>query len=187
MSEAVVAERYAQALFELAEVEGNVSLLADKLEAFANTYAEHPELRAALENPVLDAARREAVLTEVARAVGVPPLGVRGLGVIARRRRLAIVPALASQLRKLSDRKTGVLRAQVTTAQKMPESYYQALITQLSTATAKKVVLTRAEDPSLIAGAITQIGDSIIDGSLRGRLEEAENQIVRALSAGTAS
>ena len=186
MSEAVVAERYAQALFELAEAEGNVALLAEKLQAFADTYSSHPELRAALENPVLDAARREAVLAEVARAVGVPPLGIRGLGVIARRRRLAIVPALASQLRVLSDRKAGVVRAQVTTAQKMPESYYQDLMKQLSAATSRKVVLTRSEDPSLIAGAITQIGDSIIDGSLRGRLDVAEAQLVRALSSGSA-
>mgnify|MGYP001598471895 CR=1 FL=1 len=187
MSEGTVAERYAQALFELGSSSGQLAALADKIRDFAEVYAADKNLLTALENPVLSEKQREGVLSEVARRVGVPDVGVKGLVIMARRRRLATIPALARRLVELADEKGGVLRAHVTTAQKMPESYYQALSAQLAGSTQKKVVLERAEDPSLIGGAITRVGDAIVDGSLRGRLQEAERRLARALSVASAS
>ncbi len=182
MSEGVVAERYAQALFELGAESGQLVVLAEKIQAFASVYAESRQLRQTLENPVTGREQREAILAEVARRLGVPEVGVRGLLILARRRRLPVVPALARRLGELSDAKNGVVRAQVTTAQKMPEAYYEALERQLGASTSRKIVLSRLEDPSLIGGAVTRIGDSVIDSSLRGRLEQAEQKLMRALS-----
>ncbi len=60
----------------------------------------------------------------------------------------------------------------------MPDSFYQKLTAELEAATARKIVLERREDPSLIAGFVTRIGDNTIDGSVRGRLNEIERQLV---------
>ena len=60
----------------------------------------------------------------------------------------------------------------------MPDSFYQKLVAELEAATARKIVLERREDPTLIAGFVTRIGDNAIDGSVRGRLTEIERQLV---------
>ena len=66
----------------------------------------------------------------------------------------------------------------MTSAEPLPESFYQRLGEQLTTLVGKKVVLDRREDPTLIAGVVTRIGDNTIDGSIRGRLEELERQLL---------
>lgn len=182
MSQGVVAERYARALFELGSESGQLGDLAQKLSAFADVVAGSRDLQRVLGNPSTSKEQREALLSDLAKRLGVSDLGIKGLLLLGRRRRLAALPAIARRLVELSDQKQGIVRASVTTAQKMPESYYQALEKQLSLATSKKVMLSRREDASLLGGAITQLGDSIVDTSLEGRLEQAEQQLLRALS-----
>ncbi len=183
MSEGMVAERYAQALFEIGSESGQLPLLADKMIAFADLYASSRELKKTLENPILDPKARDGILGEVSKRLGLPDIAVKSLMLMGRRGRLSIVVAVASRLRQLSDEKAGVLRAQVTTAQKMPESYYSGITDRLAQITKKKIVLERAEEPSLLGGAIARVGDLVIDGSVRGRLEETERGLVAALSA----
>ena len=73
-----------------------------------------------------------------------------------------------------------MLRATVTTAKKMSSSFYTKLSAELEKSTSRKIILEKKEDSSLIAGAITRIGDHIIDGSLKGRLQELERQLLSA-------
>lgn len=183
MSEGMVAERYAQALFEIGSESGQLALVADKLVAFAELYASSRELRKVLENPILDPQAQRGVIEEVCRRLGVPDLATKGLLLMGRRRRLSVIGAVAARLRQLSDERAGVLRAHVTTAQKMPENYYSGITERLAQITKKKVVLERSEEPSLLGGAVARVGDVVIDGSLRGRLEETERTLVAALSA----
>jgi F-type H+-transporting ATPase subunit delta len=94
------------------------------------------------------------------------------------RRRLHALPAIAQLLKEMGDLKEGVLRAEVTTAARLPEDYYAKLQKQLEKMTGKRVVIDRREDPSLIAGVVTRIGDMVIDGSLRTRLSEMMNALL---------
>ena len=63
------------------------------------------------------------------------------------------------------------MRAEVTTAAPLGEAYYLRLQTKLEKMTGKRVVIDRRVDASLIAGVVTRIGDRVIDGSLRTRLQ----------------
>jgi F-type H+-transporting ATPase subunit delta len=182
VSAGLVAERYALALYELGTESGQLSALSDKLVAFGETYASSRELQKALSNPTVETAKRETIVTEIARKIGVPELGIKGLVILVRRRRIGAVVAIAARLRSLSDEKAGVIRAEVTTAQKMPEGYYSALASKLAEVTKKKIVLERFEDSSLLGGAVARLGDTVIDGSLSGRLDQAERTILSALS-----
>jgi F-type H+-transporting ATPase subunit delta len=77
-------------------------------------------------------------------------------------------------LATLADEKAGVVRATVTSAGPLPDSFYERLTKELETATQRKVAIDRQEDPTLIAGVVTRIGDNTIDGSVKGRLAEIE-------------
>lgn len=184
MSVGAVAERYAQALFELGEESGQLSSVADKIRSFAETYETSRELRAALQNPVLTKEERRALLSAVARKLSVPDVAEKCLQLMADRRRLAALSVMAQRLTEMVDLKEGVLRASVTTATTMSESYYQSLTSKLAAATNKKVVLTREVDEDLVGGAIARIGDALIDGSIRGKLRKMERQLLSAVTAG---
>ena len=176
-ADSAVAERYARALFELAVESGNATDLVSKVESFAKVYGDSPELRVAFENPRVQAAERDAILRRVAERLGFGPLGLNAVRYIARRRRLRALPEIANRLRHLIDAKAGIVRATVTAASPLPESFYDRLTKELETLTGQRVSLERREDPSLIAGVVTRIGDKTIDGSLRGRLEQLGRQL----------
>jgi F-type H+-transporting ATPase subunit delta len=97
---------------------------------------------------------------------------------LASRKKLRVVSEIARRLDRFTDEQAGVVRATVTSAGPMPDSFYQKLVLELEAATARKIVLERREDPTLIAGFVTRIGDNTIDGSVRGRLTEIERQLV---------
>jgi F-type H+-transporting ATPase subunit delta len=176
MSDAV-AERYARAILELGVEAGQLELLTAQFRSFADTYASSRELRGVLSNPLIELAKREAILLETAARVGLSGVGLNALRFIAKRNRLSALPDIARRLASLADEQAGVVRATVTSAGPLPESFYERLVGELEGATLRKVALDRKLDPSLIAGVVTRIGDNIIDGSVKGRLAEIERQL----------
>jgi F-type H+-transporting ATPase subunit delta len=177
-SQTTVAERYARAIFALGVETGTLAALADQVRRFAATYQSSLDLRSVLDNPLVPAEKRQAVLAEVASRLGFGPFALNTVRYLAARRRLGALPDIAKRLDSLSDEQQGVIRASVTSAAALPESFYQRLGEQLTTLVGKKVVLDRREDPTLLAGVVTRIGDNTIDGSIRGRLEELERQLL---------
>jgi len=175
---ATIAERYARAIFELGVEGGNLTALAADLRNFADAFVVSLDLRSVLENPLVLPEQRDKVLRQVAERLGLGPLALASVRYLAARRRLIALPDIARRLGTLSDEKEGVVRASVTSATPLPEAFYLKLAAELTHRVGKKVVLDRHEDPALIAGVLTRIGDNTIDGSLRGRLEYIE----RALS-----
>ncbi len=177
MSRAVVATRYARAIFDLGVETNTLPELCEKVGRFARLYAENDELKSVLDNPMVDPEKREVILRDVAERVGLSGTALNTVRLLASRHKLAALPEIARQLGSLSDQKAGLVRATVTTAVRMPESFYERLRGELEAATARRIVIERREDPSLIGGVVTRIGDNTIDGSVRGQLAEIERSI----------
>jgi F-type H+-transporting ATPase subunit delta len=72
-----------------------------------------------------------------------------------------------------------MVRAVVTSASALPESYLAKLQAEIEKATGKKVAIVHQQDPTLIAGVITRIGDLVIDGSVRSRLSSFRDSLLR--------
>ncbi|HEU5074846.1 MAG TPA: ATP synthase F1 subunit delta, partial [Polyangiaceae bacterium] len=149
MTEAAVAQRYARAIFELGIEEHQLEALTKQVTAFANTYAANAELGTLLENPSVSGEQREAVLREVADRLGVHGLALNAIRLLARRRRLLVLPAIARQLVRLADEQTGVVRATVTSAVPLSADYVSNLEQALASMTKRRVVLEQKHDPSL--------------------------------------
>ncbi len=173
-----IASRYARAIFELgSETDTADALIADIVSA-STSYAGSVELQDALENPLVAHSVKRSIVTDFATALGVGTLAKNTLLLLSDRRRLRVLPAIAKRLGEMSDLRKGVVHAEVTTAAPLGEAYYARLQQQLEKMTGKKVSLDRREDPSLIAGVITRIGDTVYDGSLRSRLESLKNALL---------
>jgi F-type H+-transporting ATPase subunit delta len=165
-----VGRRYAQAIFELGKEEGSLAALASSFNDFAAMYETSDELRAALDNPLVPEDQRNAILSEIAQKMGAPNTAQRALRVVAARRRLKALPAIARHLGRLVDLDAKMVRVVVTSAAPLTEGYLAKLKAEVEAATGSKATVEHSVDPSLIAGVITKIGDRVIDGSARSRL-----------------
>lgn len=178
MSFEAVAKRYAQAIFELGVESSSVAALTDEVKQMAHVYEASPELRSVLENPLVSEAERQGVIDELASRMGLSATGKNTLGLLAQRRRIAALPAISKELARLADERAGVLRGTVTSAGPLSEAYFQKLQREVERMTGKKVLLERLQDPELIAGLVVKIGDRIIDGSARARLDQMREQLL---------
>lgn len=186
MSVGAIAERYAQAIFELADAQNELSPVRDQLASFATAVSGSEELRSTLTNPLVPVKQRDELIKALGERLGLSALAVRSLLVIAVRGRMSNLTSIVERLSVLVDEKDGVLRASVTTATELPESYFQSLVEKIQAATPKRVVLERHVDPELIGGAVAQVGDSVLDASVLGQLRRFERQVLATLAAGTA-
>jgi F-type H+-transporting ATPase subunit delta len=173
-----VARRYAKALFELGVDAGALKSVVAEVARFADAYAASAELRRVLDDPLVAHAAKRAILVSLAEEAQLSTIVKNAVLLLLDRRRLHALVAIAQLLQEMGDLREGVLRAEVTTAARLPESYYARLEEKLQKMTGKRVVIDRRLDPSLLAGVVTRIGDWVIDGSLRARLQEMTNALL---------
>lgn len=178
MSWETVAKRYAQAIFELGIESSSVASLTDEVKQMAHVYETSADLRGILDNPLVSEGDRQAVIDELAARMGLSATGKNTLGLLAERRRMPALPAIAKELGRLADERAGILRGTVTSATPLTETYFHKLQREVERLTGKKVLLERHQDPGLIAGLVVRIGDRIIDGSARARLEQVREQLL---------
>ncbi len=169
MSE-MIARRYARAVFELAKEAGKVAEVSRELNAFADAFEASTELREIDGLPSLQGSDRRAIIESLGTRLGAGQLTIRGVAMIAERQRLSLLPDLVRVVEGMADDHLGVLRGTITSAVRLDEGYRGKLKNKIEEATGKRVLLTFDEDPNLIAGIVTQVGDRVIDGSVRGRL-----------------
>jgi F-type H+-transporting ATPase subunit delta len=179
MSHEAIARRYARALFEIGKESGTLSPLAREIEDAASMYTASEDLRVLLDNPLVPEAQREDVLSEISARAGLSDTTKNTLRLLARRRRFVALPEIARQLARLVDQDQNLARALVTSAGPLSDGYLDRLRAELEKATGKKIAITHKQDPSLIAGVVTQIGDQVIDGSLRARLSSFRESLLR--------
>lgn len=170
------ARRYAEAAFEIALRDGTVEAWRRELDQAAEVLAD-PTIAEAVHNPaVATALREEAIATGLGPSVSANVLNL--IRFMVRRGRIEELPRVAEEFRRLDDERNGVTHAIATSASPLEASEIQALTTRLEGMTGGTVDLTVETDPSVLGGLIVRVGDRLIDGSVRGRLERLRSQLV---------
>jgi F-type H+-transporting ATPase subunit delta len=163
------ARRYAEAAFELAERDGNVDTWLNQLSTVAQAVAD-PELTRRLEDPHVALETRTAAMHKMLGTDMLPQVG-NLLALALRRRRLESMPQIATEFRRLYNRRAGIVVATATSALELDATERAALQTRLEKMTGAKVELETTVDPSILGGIQVRVGDTLYDGSVRGRLE----------------
>jgi F-type H+-transporting ATPase subunit delta len=179
MSESV-AERYAQAIFELGVETGGVTALIEDFHKLAEVFEQSEELRKIMNNPLVPEQGRLATIDEISERLGLTDLAKNAASLLARRKRTAALSGIAAELDRLSDRRAGIVRASVVSAEPLSEPFTEKLTEELKAMTGKRVVLEKRQDPELLAGLIIRIGDQIIDGSARTKLAELSAHLLQS-------
>lgn len=168
----VIAKRYATALLELGSESGQLDQLVDELARAASVYEASAELRASFDDPLIPAAAKKAILSEVLERLAVGQTTRNAVALLLDRRRVRALPAIAGRLREMADAKRGLLRAEVHAAMPLPEEYFEKLQRELERITGRRVALDRKLDPSLVCGVVVRVGDTVYDGSLASRVRQ---------------
>ena len=175
-----VARRYARALLSLGLEEGRFEQYGDELEAILRAMRESKELQFLLANPGYAQAQRQAAVDVVASALKPSPVIVSFLRLIVDRERGGDLPAIARAYRAMVDQQAGRIRAKVTAARPLDDAEVEHLREAIGRMTGRSIVLEAKTDPSLIGGAVTQVGATQFDGSLRRQLERMRDDLKAA-------
>ena len=179
MSVGVLGKRYASALMDLATAADSVDRIGRDLRDAAATYADSRELRSLFENPSFSQDVRRGILKEIAAQAKMHDHVRDLLQLLSDRHRMSSLPEIADAYDALAEQRSGRLRAEVVSATELPDSYYTELASALSGLTGKEVEVVKGTDPSLLGGVVTKIGDQVYDGSLRNRLAELQDELLK--------
>lgn len=169
-----LAERYAAALFELADERHALDEVAGDLRALRGMLAESGDLIRLVRSPVLSRAEQGKAIEALAELAELSKLTRDFLAIVARNRRLFATPAMiAAYLGKLAERR-GEVTAEITAAQALSETQRNSLVEQLRRVVGSRVAIDVKVDPGLLGGMIVKIGSRMVDGSLKGRLQRLQ-------------
>ena len=178
MTDRVVADRYARALFDVVVKDEDVAAAERDLSEFAAVLEAHPALQQALEHPAVPAAAKQAAVTAVlAHAGHFSPAVTRLLGLLVERDRVNLVSEILVAFQARVQERLQVVRAEVTTAVTLPEDRRAAIARRLGEVTGKRVSIDARVDPAIIGGVVAKIGSTVYDGSVARQLERLREQL----------
>ena len=170
MSTRASAARYAKALFDVAITEFTPEQAEKELTAFSDLVRAHADLRLALGNPAVPAARKRAVVAQLLDRQS-PSNPVRKLLLLlAERDRFDLLPDLVAVYHERVMEHLKVVQAEVTTAAPLPADQAAQFQQRLGRMIGRTVTLTTKVDPALIGGMVTRIGSTVYDGSVATQL-----------------
>ena len=166
--------RYATALYELADEQKSLDDVAADLRALRGLIDDSADLRRLIRSPVLTRAAQGKAIAALAERAGLQPLVRNILGLMAKNRRLFVLPAvIEAYLTELAARR-GEVTAQVISAQALSETQRQTLDERLRRAVGGKVAIELRVDPSLLGGLIVKLGSRMVDASLSSKLHRLQ-------------
>jgi len=160
--------RFAEAAFAVARDTTQIDAWLTALEQASQIFENHAAALF-LSSPVEPPEKKRAVLAEL--LPGVSPAVTNFFAILAHRDRLDLIPEITAAFRRLVNEHRGIAVADVTTAVPIDERQTALIATRLGQRLGKRVVVESHVDPSILGGVIAQVGDDVIDGSVRGRLE----------------
>ena len=174
---AVLARRYADALYDLAEDEKAVDAIAADLRSLLQTVDQNPDLMAAASNPRLNRSQLAGIVRSLADALKLNKLTGKFLALTAQRQRLTILPAIADAFLARLAAQRGEMTISVRSASPLTAHQSEQLAARLASLAGGKVTLDVREDKSLIGGLTVRFGSRLIDTSVKSKLQRLERKL----------
>jgi F-type H+-transporting ATPase subunit delta len=167
---------YAEALFNVVRAEGELDRVEDELYRFGKLLESNHELKQALSDQSLDRAQRSKVLEELlSDKVSPHTLGL--LTFIVGQGRARQLPQILEEVSELAAEARNSVVAEVRSAVPLDNDQRKKLANALSKATGKNVEVKVLVDPTVVGGVVAKVGDTVIDGSIKHRLDQLREQV----------
>lgn len=165
-----VAGRYAVALFELASESGKTDAVSADLQLFAALIEESDDLKRLVRSPVFTPEQQQAAVGAILDRVGIGGIAGNFIRLVVRKRRLFAFPAMTRAFEALLAERKGIVPAEVTVAEPMPDQMLAELKAALRKTAGSEVSLGVKVNPDIIGGMVVKLGHRMIDASLKTKL-----------------
>lgn len=175
MSDAMI-EGYARALFEVARAEGTLDEVEDELFRFARSYESSDSLRNALTDEHIPAEKRQAIVEDLLGGKTTTTT-IQLVSMVVGSGRSRDIPAIVDSLVARASSAKQLDVAEVRTAVALTDDQQARLKAALENATGKSINLKTVVDPSVVGGVVATIGDTVIDDTVRTRIEQLKSRL----------
>ncbi len=175
MSDARI-DGYARALFEVARAEGTIDEVEDELFRFARSYESSDALRNALTDEMIPAAKRQAIVEDLLGGKATATT-TQLVSMVVGSGRGRDLPAIVDKLVERAAQSKNLEVAEVRSAVALTDDQQDRLKAALANATGKAVNLKVIVDPSILGGIVATVGDTVIDGSVRTRVDQLKSRL----------
>jgi F-type H+-transporting ATPase subunit delta len=173
-----IAAVYARSLFEVAQEQSKLDTVRDELGAFADAVDTNRELQTFFFSPYFSTAEKADGLD---RAVsGADPIVVNFLKLLIENHRTPAVFRVRREFDRLWREENKLLPVQVTSAVELDQATVNQIGDRIAQQTGRKIDLKASVEPDIIGGIVVRVGNSILDASIRNRLEQLRKQVARA-------
>jgi len=175
-----IARRYATALFKVGMEDNKVEEYGKELKEITDFLEANKDLKSYLITPLFEKSLRKQVLETILEKANLSEIMKRFLTLLFDKKRLLYLKDIFNYYATLLDEYKGICRAELISAVSLTDDILEAIRTKLKEVTGKKeVVLEIKEDPQLIGGVVTKIGDMVYDGSIRRQLNILKENLKR--------
>ena len=173
----MLARRYANALYGLAEEQKQLDAVAEDMRGLAAMLGEYPDFRAMTQNPLLKGGELAGAVEKIAAAAKFGKLTGNFLQLLVRNRRLDLRGAMIAAFLADLAAKRGEFSAEVQTAKALTPAQQEQLAAQLERLAGGKVHINLREVPDLLGGLRIKLGSRLIDASVKGKLARLERAL----------
>ncbi|HEX2524795.1 MAG TPA: F0F1 ATP synthase subunit delta [Geminicoccus sp.] len=169
-----MAARYAHAIFELANENGELDRVASDLDQLDLSVAETPDLARLIASPVVSREQHASAVAALANQLNSSETTRKFLSVLAAKRRLFALPSIVAAFRTRLAEQRGEVTAEVVSAKELDPKQVASLQDAVNAHTGKTVRLATKVDPSLLGGLVLTLGSLQVDASLKRKLQQLD-------------
>jgi len=173
-----IAQVYARALFEVAKEQGKLDLVREQLGDFAQALNDNGDLRVFFFSPYFSTEEKKDGLH---RALdGADPAIVNFLETLLERHRMPVIFRIRDEYGRLWDAENRLLPVEVTSAVGLDDATVKSIGERIGEQTGQRVELTSKVDPAILGGIVLRVGNSILDASIKHRLDQLRKHVAQA-------
>jgi len=175
-----IAERYATALFELADETGALDTVDGDLTSLAAMIGGSADLLKFIRSPLYSRDEHTRALEAILSKAGASDLTKKFIGTVAGHRRLFVLPDMIKAYKAMLAKKRGQMSAKVESAHPLSDAQLASIKEILKGQLGSDVALDASVDPSLLGGLVVRVGSRMIDSSLRTKLNRLQLNLKEA-------
>jgi F-type H+-transporting ATPase subunit delta len=179
MKNLAIARRYAKALLLIGKEDGQIEQYRQELDDVAQLMIQEKSLADTIANPLHQSGERKQVLLKVIEKLNLSKVMSAFMLLLFEKGRIGSLTSINDFYQMLADEVKGVARASLVSASELTAEAIEKIRSALSRKTGKEVVLQVEQDPGLIGGIVTRIGDLVLDGSIKTQLLNMRESLKR--------
>jgi F-type H+-transporting ATPase subunit delta len=173
-----IATVYARSLFEVAIENDKLDLVREQLGEFADAVSENRELQVFLFSPYFSTEEKKDGLDRA--LTDVDPAVENFLKLLVEKHRTPVIFRIRAEYDRMWEEENKLLPVEITSAVELPEGIVKQLGDRIAEQTGRRVELSSHVQPDILGGIVVQVGNSVLDASIRNRLQQLRRQVAKA-------